>query len=59
MEEGNPIPVEVTRARNVAEDISFVCAMGFMVEDDNDPALENVPQEGNAPAPAALYDGQI
>ena len=53
--EETPIPVEVARAGNVAEDISLVCALGFMVEDDNDPAPENIPQ---AALPNDLYDGQ-
>ena len=57
-EEGKPVPDEVTRAGNVVEDIALVCVMGFMVEDNNDPVPENVPQEAEAPTPTAFYDDQ-
>lgn len=42
--EGEEIPNEVLRARNHAEDIARVQAMGFMVDNDNEPAPENVPE---------------
>ena len=40
------IPHEVLNAGNHAEDIALVQAMGFMVDNDNEPAPENVPQQG-------------
>ncbi|MBM4179814.1 MAG: hypothetical protein FJ211_10875, partial [Ignavibacteria bacterium] len=47
-------------ARNNAEDIARVRAEGFEVDDDNDPAPENVPQLWDAPrlTDAGLYEGQ-
>ena len=48
-------------ARNSAEDIARVCAEGFEVDKDNDPAPENVPQLWDAPTvtDAGLYEGQM
>ena len=42
-EQQQEIPQEVQHARNVWEDIALVRAMGFMVDDDNNPAPENIP----------------
>ena len=42
------VPNEVSRAQNCGEDIAMVRAMGFMVEDDNDPAPENIPEPGGS-----------
>jgi hypothetical protein len=43
------IPTEVLHAGNCAEDIAQVRALGFVVNDDNEPAPENIPtpQENN------------
>jgi hypothetical protein len=38
-----PIPLEVLHAGNRAEDIAQVRALGFVVDDDNEPAPENIP----------------
>jgi len=40
---GNEIDPEVFRAGNNAEDIALVRAQGLNVDDDNDPAPENIP----------------
>ena len=40
------IPQEVQHAGNVREDIALVQAMRFMVDDDNNPAPENIPENG-------------
>ena len=55
----NTFPDDVFFSRNNAEDIARVRAEGFEVDDDNDPAPENVPQ-GDAPpvTDAGLYEGQ-
>ena len=45
-EQRQEIPQEVQHARNVREDIALVQAMGFMVDDDNNPAPENIPENG-------------
>ena len=42
-EQPREIPQEVQQAGNVSKYISLVCANGFMVDDDNDAAPENVP----------------
>jgi len=50
----------IFRSGNRAEDIANVRGQGFEVDDDNDPAPENVPDATDA-APAAhdnLYEGQ-
>jgi hypothetical protein len=41
------IPTFVCNAGNHAEDIAKVCALGFVVDDDNEPAPENVPTPDN------------
>ena len=58
-ERGEDIADFVFNAQNRAEDIALVRNMGFEVDDDNEPAPENVPA-ANAPRPngAALYEGQ-
>ena len=45
-EQHQEIPQEVQHAGNVREDISLFQAMGFMVDDDNNPAPENIPENG-------------
>ena len=57
--QGEEIAKFIFNAQNRAEDIALVRNMGFEVDDDNDPAPENVPA-ANAPRPngAALYEGQ-
>jgi hypothetical protein len=44
-----PIPQQVLHAGNHAEDIAEIRGMGFSVDDDNEPAPENIPlpQENN------------
>ena len=42
-EQNEPIADFVFNAQNRAEDIALVRAMGFEVDDDNEPAPENVP----------------
>ena len=56
---GAPIDESVFGAGNRAEDIALVRNQGLAVDDDNDPAPENVPLP-NAPAPngSVLYDDQ-
>ena len=57
----NDFDDDVFFARNNSEDIARIRAEGFEVDDDNDPALENVPQLwDNAPllTDAGLYEGQ-
>ena len=58
-EQGEEIAEFVFNAQNRAEDIALVRNMGFEVDDDNEPAPENVPA-ANAPRPngATLYEGQ-
>ena len=51
------IDLGVFQARNNAEDIANVRAQGLDVDDDNDPAPENIP-EASAPPPIAPYPGQ-
>ena len=41
--EQNVIPSHLRLGGNNAEDIAKVCALGFAVDDNNEPALENVP----------------
>ena len=47
-EQGEDIADFVFNAQNRAEDIALVRNMGFKVDDDNEPAPENVPA-GDAP----------
>ena len=49
VEEREEIPDEIFRAGNRAEDIALVRGQGFEVDDDNDPAPENVPAVDEAP----------
>lgn len=60
-DERTPIDTAVFAAGNVAEDIAFVRGQGLEVDDDNEPAPENIPT-ADAPAPvdanAGLYEGQ-
>ncbi len=49
VEEREEIPEEIFQARNRAEDIALVRGQGFEVDDDNDPAPENVPAVDEAP----------
>ena len=47
---GEKIPDHVFRLHGQAEDIAFIRGLGFEVDDDNDPAPENIPvrdQEGD------------
>ena len=45
--EGAPIADSIFHSQNTSEDISLVRAQGLMVDDDNDPAPENIPNENN------------
>ena len=58
-ERGEDIADFVFNAQNRAEDIALVRNMGFEVDDDNDPAPENVP-DANAPPVngGVLLEGQ-
>ncbi len=59
MEEQVEIPDEIFRAGNRAEDIALVRGQGFEVDDDNDPAPENVPTVlDDTPVVNDLYEGQ-
>jgi hypothetical protein len=59
VEEQVKIGEEIFRAGNRAEDIANVRGQGFEVDDDNDPAPENVPALWDeAPAVNDLYEGQ-
>jgi hypothetical protein len=55
-----PIDESVFAATNTAEDIALVWGQGLDVDDDNEPAPENIPQEGDATAEedTGLYLGQ-
>ena len=50
---------EIFFAQNRAEDIARVRAEGFEVDDDNDPAPENVPRLFDVPPAAAVVDGGL
>jgi hypothetical protein len=60
-EQGTPIDAAVFGSGNVAEDIAFVRGQGLAVDDDNEPAPENIPTE-DAPVAAddnnGLYENQ-
>ena len=60
VEESVPeVPGELrTLSGSNAEDIQLVRAMGFSVDDDNDPAPENVPEASGTPATNGLLEGQ-
>lgn len=45
-EEAEELPEEVTRNSATVEDVGLIRNEGFGVDDDNDPAPENVPTEG-------------
>ena len=47
---GTELDADIFHALNQIEDIAMVQAQGLMVDDDNDPAPENVP-EPSAPLP--------
>jgi hypothetical protein len=60
-ERGEEIAGFVFHAQNRAEDIALVRDMGFAVDNDNEPAPENVPTLFGAPAPVNggdLFEGQ-
>ena len=50
---------EIFFAQNRAEDIACVRAEGFEVDDDNDPAPENVPRLFDVPPAAAVVNGGL
>jgi hypothetical protein len=57
----NIIHDDIYFAKNRAEDIARVRNEGFEVDDDNDPAPENIPDPAEAPPvviEAGLYEGQ-
>jgi hypothetical protein len=60
VDNGVEIDREVLRSTNRQEDIDFVRAQGLDVDDDNDPAPENIPQADDAVASSddGLYDTQ-
>ena len=53
-----PLPDDIFHMGNRAEDIATVRGMGFSVDDDNEPAPENVPQEAPADTIHSLGEGQ-
>ena len=59
---GTALPDGVQNFRDTPEDISLMREMGFDVDDDNDPAPENVPGSALgasvAPSRDGLYEGQ-
>ena len=58
-ERGEDIADFVFNAQNRAEDIALVRNMGFEVDDDNEPAPENVPADDATPVNGgALLEGQ-
>ncbi len=57
-EGGKEIADFVFNAQNQAEDIALVQDMGFMVDDDNEPAPKNVPADGAPVNGEALLEGQ-
>ena len=58
-EQNEPIADFIFNAQNRAEDIALVRAMGFEVDDDNEPAPENVPAPDAPPVEmGALREGQ-
>ena len=56
IEQNEPIADFIFNTQNRAEDIALVRAMGFEVDDDNEPALENIPAP-DAPQ-VGLREGQ-
>jgi hypothetical protein len=57
--DGEEIADFVFNAQNWPEDTAFVWDMGFMVDDNNEPAPENVPADGAPPVNGeALFEGQ-
>jgi hypothetical protein len=52
------IPTEILHAGNRAEDIAQVRALGFVVDDDNEPAPENIPTPQENNNDAAADDGR-
>ena len=42
------IPHEINRALHTSDDIAMVRAMDMNVDDDNEPAVENMPSEEEA-----------
>jgi hypothetical protein len=57
--DGEEIADFVFNAQNWAEDIALVRGMGFMVNNDNKPAPENVPADSTPPVNGeALLEGQ-
>ncbi len=56
-EQNEPIADFVFNAQNWAEDIALVLEMGFKVDDDREPAPENIPTN-NEPSAAGLREGQ-
>jgi hypothetical protein len=58
-EDGEEIANFVFNAQNRAEDVALVWDMGFMVDNDNEPAPKNVPADGAPPVNGeALFGGQ-
>ncbi len=60
-EQGEEITDFVFHAQNWAEDITLIRDMGFKIDNDNEPALENVSLLLNAPAHinrGVLFKGQ-
>lgn len=56
---GEEFPQQILRARACVEDIAMVRNMGFTVDDDNEPAPENIPTVVGTPAAATeVHDGQ-
>ena len=58
-EQGEEITEFVFNAQNRSEDIALIRNMGFKVDDENNPAPENIPT-ANTPRPNGddLYEGQ-
>ncbi len=53
-----PIPPQVGHAGNRAEDIAEIRGLGFLVDDDNEPAPENIPLPQRNNNNAATDDGR-
>ncbi len=59
-EQGEEIADFIFNAQNRAEDIALIRDMGFEVDDNNEPAPENVPTLFGAPVPVGggdLFEG--
>jgi hypothetical protein len=59
VDEGEEVPIDSFQLGNRVEDIAIARHQGFDVDDDNEPAPENVPQANDvAETDTGLYPGQ-